>query len=254
MFSSVPENVVICIFNKNKIYTHINDTKKCPVFDCTNNWKSKQKKIINNTNECIESCEISSEYIYEYNGKCYENCLYGFLYDENDNKMNKCKCELEKCLLCPNVALKNDLCLKCNIDFYPKENDILNLGEYINCYKEPEGYYLDNNLYKKCYNSCKTCNISKNNQFHNCIECYDNYIFKIKNNNYFNCYENCTYYHYFDDDYNYHCTLNSFCPSEYPILNKDKMECIKIDIQNLKYLINKKNATKIISKKEEIKY
>ena len=158
MFSSVPENVVICIFNKNKIYTHINDTKKCPVFDCTNNWKSKQKKIINNTNECIESCEISSEYIYEYNGKCYENCLYGFLYDENDNKMNKCKCELEKCLLCPNVALKNDLCLKCNIDFYPKENDILNLGEYINCYKEPEGYYLDNNLYKKCYNSCKTFN------------------------------------------------------------------------------------------------
>ena len=254
MFSSVPENVVICIINENKIFTQINSTKKCPVFVCTNNWKSKQKKIINNTNECIESCDISLEYIYEYNGKCYENCLNGFLYDDNNNKMNKCKCELEKCLLCPNVALKNDLCIKCNTDFYPKENDILNLGEYINCYKEPEGYYLDNNIYKECYNSCKTCNISGNNKFHNCIECKENYTFTLNNKNFFNCYENCTYYHYFDDEYNYHCTSDLLCPNEYPIVNEEKMECIKIDIHNIKYLINKKNDTKIMTKNEEIEY
>ena len=29
----------------------------------------------------------------------------------------------------------------------------LNLGEYIKCYKYSEGYYLDNNLYKKYHNS-----------------------------------------------------------------------------------------------------
>ena len=41
----------------------------------------------------------------------------------------------------------------CNDNFYKIENDPFNIGEYINCYKEPKGYYLDKNelLYKKCY-------------------------------------------------------------------------------------------------------
>ena len=60
----------------------------------------------------------------------------------------------------PPVALEKNLCSKCNINYYPKENDPLNIGEYINCYKNPDGYYLDMNdsLYKKCYSSCATNN------------------------------------------------------------------------------------------------
>ena len=80
----------------------------------------------------------SAENIYEYNGKCYKYCLKGFLYDENNNQMNICKCELDKCLKCPNAALNNELCTKCNDNYYPKENDPENKGEYINCYKEIE--------------------------------------------------------------------------------------------------------------------
>ena len=184
MFYNVPNNIVICInesITQSKILSQIRNIT-CYTIDCTNDWKSKQKKIINNTNQCIESCDNSSQYKYEYNGNCYKNCSNGFLNNEN-NKMNKCKCELEKCLLCPTVSLKKGLCTKCNINYYPKENDPSNLGEYINCYKEPEGYYLDNNLYKQCHYSCKICNKSGNNKIHNCIECYDNYPFKIKYNN-----------------------------------------------------------------------
>ena len=195
MFLNILENVVICInenITKEKIFPQI-ESKHCYTIDCSNTWKEKQKKIINNTNECIESCDKSIQYKYEYNGKCYENCSNGYIYDENNIILNKCKCELDKCLLCPNVALNKNLCTQCNINYYPKENDPFSIGDYINCYnKSEEGYYLDKDIYKKCYLSCKKCNIGGNNLTHNCIECKDNFIFEIKTNNYFNCYENYT--------------------------------------------------------------
>ena len=157
MFQNVSQNIVICInenITQKKILPQIKNIT-CYTIDCTDNWKSKQKKIINKTNQCIESCDNNSQYPYEYNGKCYDNCSTGFLYDNNKNKINKCKCELVQCLICPNVALNKELCTECNNNYYPKENDSLNLGEYINCYKELEGYYLDNKIYKKCYKHAK---------------------------------------------------------------------------------------------------
>ena len=66
--------------------------KTCYAISCSDDWKSKQKKIINNSNECIDSCEKSNQYIFEYNGRCYENCPNGYLFDDN-NQLNKCKCE-----------------------------------------------------------------------------------------------------------------------------------------------------------------
>ena len=99
MFTGVPENVVICInenITQEKILPQI-ISKNCSVIDCSDDWKSKQKKIISNTNECIESCDNS----YEYNGKCVESCPKGLLYDDNNNTLNTCKCELDKCLISP---------------------------------------------------------------------------------------------------------------------------------------------------------
>ena len=256
IFSNVQGNIVICA-NENTtkyiIFEEIYDIK-CHVIDCSNDWEIKQKKIINNTNECIDSCDNSTQYKYEYNGKCYENCSNGFLYDNYSNIINKCKCELDKCLICPNFALYKNLCKKCNINYYPKENDPTNIGEYINCYKQPEeGYYLDNSfgLFRKCYQTCKTCNISGNNLSHNCLECNDNFSYRIENNNYFNCYENCSYYYYFDKENNFHCTLNSSCPEEYPKLIENNNECIKYDIED-KIKILKRNDTD--NSNEEIEY
>ena len=204
IFFSIPENSVICInenITKQKNFPQIIPIA-CHVIDCSNNWKSKQKKIIKNNNECIESCDKSLQYKYEYSGKCVENCVNGLLYDDNNNALNICKCEFDKCLIYPPIALNKNLCTKCNVNYYPKENDPLNIGEYINCYNKPEGYYLDKNLYKMCYNTCKACNIKGNDLIHNCIKCNENFLFGIKINNYFNCYENCSYYHYFDKNEN----------------------------------------------------
>ena len=58
MFEGVPINVVICI-NENNIENLIQELSNldCRVFDCSDNWKSNQLKIINNTKECIISCD-----------------------------------------------------------------------------------------------------------------------------------------------------------------------------------------------------
>ena len=251
MFHQVPENVVICINNN-----IINYSKKlCLNIDCTDDWKSKQKKLIYNTNQCIDSCDNSFQYPYEYNGKCYENCEKGFFYDENDNKTKKCKCELEECLSCPKAALKKKLCTKCNINYYPKENDPLNQGEYIKCYKDIERYYLDKNIYKQCFYTCKTCNTSGSNINHNCIECNNNYPIGKKQNNYLNCYENNNTYPLFDGEINYLSSTNSFSLNELSNyeLNNSTNESIINDIQNkIDDLINEINYTENNSKKNEI--
>ena len=129
-------------------------------------------------------------------------------------------------LYCSNNPLKNNnLCIKCNQDYYEKENENT-ANEYKKCYKDPIGYYLDKNvsLYKKCYNSCKTCEISGDNINHNCLECSNEYPLEFKiNNNYSNCFQNCNYYYYFEEYNNFHCTPDDVCPKKFPIL--DGREC-----------------------------
>ena len=140
---------------------------------------------------------------------------------------------MNECLKCSTVAKNFNLCNKCNEkeSYYPKENDPLNIGDYFKCYQKPEGYYLDikDHLYKKCYERCLTCDIKGDELIHNCMKCNSNYSFQIllKNSNYSNCYENCSYFHFFDENNKYHCTNDSSCPGEYPKLIKDELECVK---------------------------
>ena len=257
IFLNVPENVVICINesnNKNIIFPQISN-KNCSTLDCSNNWKLKQKKIINNTNECIESCNISNKYKYEYNGNCVENCPNGILNDDNNKILNKCKCELDKCSICSNVSLSRRLCTKCNLNYYPKEKDPSSIGEYINCYnQQEEGYYLDyeKEYYRKCYHTCKKCDKEGDNLNHNCIQCHDDLPFIIRKNDHLNCYENCSYYYFFDNENNFHCTVNFSCPKEYSFLLDNKMECIKYDIKTIiDNLLNyERNETENIMEKE----
>ena len=151
-----------------------------------NNWKLKQKKLFEGSNECINKC--SDKYLYEYNGKYVSQLPNGYFND--DNNVIKCKCQLEKCFACPTLALNKQLCTKCNVNYYKMENDPLNLGNYFNCYNEaPNGYYFDkiDKLYKKCYYTCETCKIKGDNEFHNCLKCKTKFNFEINTNNYINC-------------------------------------------------------------------
>ena len=72
------KNVVLCIktTTDNNIINNLKNKYECLVIDCSEDWKSKQKKIINNNGqiECVDSCTNSPQYKYEYNGYCYESC------------------------------------------------------------------------------------------------------------------------------------------------------------------------------------
>ena len=183
--------------------------------------ENKTKKIVNKTGICIDNNNIDILYKYEYEGIYYENCLNGNLI--NNSTIKNCSCNEEECLSCPNIPLKEYLCTECNNDYYEIENDN-NYNNYKKYYKDPLGYYLDGNIFKKCFYTCKECKINGNNITHNCIKCNDNYSYEIKMNNYSNCYINCSYYHYFDNNHSY-CTLNSSCPEKYPKLIDG--ECVK---------------------------
>ena len=73
-------------------------------------------------------------------------------------------------------------------------------------------------IYKKCYYSCKKCDIGGDNSYHNCLKCNAEVSFEVKRNDYINCYPNCSDYYYFDNGDNFYCTLDKSCPDEYSFL------------------------------------
>ena len=193
IFDNVPDNIVLCINDNINIILDEIKKIKCYSLNCSDNWQLAQKKLAEENGNCMESCLNK----YEYNGKCYGNCLNG---DYLKNSISKCKCELIKCFTCSNVSLSKELCTKCNDNFYPMEDDPLNLGGYFNCYDNIENYYLDrvNKLFKKCFYTCQICEISGSILNHNCLKCNSKFSIAINNNNYFNCYNLTNYGDYFD--------------------------------------------------------
>ena len=117
--------------------------------------EKKEKKILSVNGSCIDKCSLDPIYKYEYDNKCYNQCEYGYFIDQKDSSSLKCKCRLNECLIYNEISLNISLCISCNNNdgFYEKENDPLNMGDYIKCYNEtPEGYYLDKKdlIYKNC--------------------------------------------------------------------------------------------------------
>ena len=198
-----------------------NNNYKCE--DCLP--ECKECEGANNDN-CI-SCSSPDKFLKF--GKCVNSseCLRGF-YLNNITNQKTCKCDLENCYKCSLESLNKNLCISCESDYYPIYNDKYDIYyPFLNCSRSPEGYYLDKSVYKLCYPSCKTCNISGNEIEHNCIECKDGFNFEIKFESYKNCYDNCTFYHYYIEDKRIsYCTKDFECPNQYDKLIDDKRECV----------------------------
>ena len=191
----------------------------CAINDCSNKSLTILESIYNDiitTDECI----LPKYFIEEE-----KTCLNGTYLAEN----NKCENCYEKCFLCSLESINNNLCIECNEGYYPKDNYIFN-NSFIDSFKYPlEGYYLDNTYFhfKKCYLSCKTCDINGNEFYHNCSECNNDYIYQMNSLNYLNCYKNCSFYYYLNKTNNkYYCTPNLKCPELYGKLILFKRECI----------------------------
>ena len=205
---------------KNSLIYCINETKSSTIISQLNNYKNNICKIFNNWN-----FTNLLEYISKGN--------YSIFYQR-----------IEICnIKCNNYSLdsiQNNLCISCNNKkgYYPIINNNSNDNSFIDCYNNPNGFFLDNNIYKPCYSTCKKCNGNGDKKNHYCIECIDNLFFNTyeKDNN---CYEKCNNYYYFDSDGKYHCTNNYNCPEEQNklIINKNKCidNCTKDDIYQYEY-------------------
>jgi len=65
IFGNVSENIVICVnenIAKKDIFSNVVNNS-CSNLVFSNDWKLKQKKIIENSNQCIDSCDNNSDYI-----------------------------------------------------------------------------------------------------------------------------------------------------------------------------------------------
>ena len=123
------------------------------------------------------------------------------------------------------------MCISCNKEqgYYRKIDDRIYEHSFIDCYKNPEGYYLSNELiYEKCYSSCKFCISDGNENDNKCLECLEHYTFKNDFPDKKNCYPECQYNYYYDkeDNNKYKCTITDKCPSNYIKFIEGKKRCI----------------------------
>ena len=128
--------------------------------------ENKAKKKVNKKGKCILN---NNDIIYkcEYKGIYYENSINENLI--NNTIIKNCNCNTVMYLYYPNIPLKEDLCIECNKYYDEIESD--NYSEsYKKCYKDPLGYYLDKNIYKKCFNTCKKFEINGNNITYNSLK------------------------------------------------------------------------------------
>ena len=125
------------------------------------------------------NCEICKENKYYELGNCRDECIHGNYTD--DNLVLKCKCTSDiKCKECT----EQGLCKSCNNDegYYPKIEEERNSEGIINCYLNPSGYFLTTidgeKYYKKCYETCSSCEELGDETNNKCTACILNYDFK----------------------------------------------------------------------------
>ena len=127
MFGSDPINMAICINNNNtKIFGSLSKLK-CPIIDCSNDWKIHQKKVVYETQICVDNCSETENNTYEYENICYETCPIGTY----PHKNFKCELTPETDLI---LSTTDDINIKSsNLDgtYFDniKNNSIMNYNE-----------------------------------------------------------------------------------------------------------------------------
>jgi len=174
------DNCIICNNYKN-YFAKSDEINKCISHDKSpdgyffNNSTKIHEKCDESCKTCIENskkclfCNIDKKYLYKLEDKintCSMNCPIGY---NNIADKGVCKNCSKNCKTC---ELHIDNCKTCESGLYLIESGIKNST----CSNKTEGFYLDkeNNIYRKCDKSCKTCNDNSNN----CLICNIEYLKK----------------------------------------------------------------------------
>ena len=167
---------------------------KCTIYStskkqCIDNYY----KVSNLPSECWELNYIKDKnYFFNEEEQIFDLC---------DSSCFGCEKNKTNCINCQSNYYKIDKYSHINSQCYN------NLSEY---------YYLENNVYSLCYESCLTC-FSKGNKIDNkCIKCKEGYEKDFFNNN--NCNKKCNNYWIYDDNNIFICLNELKCPFNKPLL------------------------------------
>ena len=206
-FENVPEGYYI-INNKNKI-----------IDECYKNCKTCNKKGYDDNNNCL-TCKDG--YFYE-NGNCVDKLEYSsFISDANNEEISSLKI---KCKKYSDESLQNGLCITCNDEegYYPKYSERLN--DFINCYQNLKRYYLMEDYFFPCYETCDECLTEGNENEHKCTVCKEGYQFKEMDFT-GSCYQICEHFYYINESNKIQCTDLSQCPVFKSKLVEEKKKCV----------------------------
>ena len=145
MFDDVPDNIVYCINDETKVPNIMSELskKKYAINDCSNNWKSNKKKLIEENGIYVDECYYNNSYYYEYKYICYRSCPNGTK-QLNDNDylcIIDCPLELpfqenEECIdKCKALDFFNEICIINNDNIKAKETIINIIRDEINTLK-----------------------------------------------------------------------------------------------------------------------
>ena len=145
IFDGVPDNIIYCINDEEKVPNIMNELnkKKFAINDCSYNWKSNRKKVIEENGIFVDECYYNNTFYYEYKYICYRNCPNGTkLLNDNDYLcLIDCPEELpfqenEECIEnCKAIDFFNGKCIINNENIKAKETIIKTIIDEINTLK-----------------------------------------------------------------------------------------------------------------------
>ena len=157
--------------------------------------------LVNKKNNCYKQCDSYNLYYTIDKTSCQDTVPDGF-YCNDETAKTIAQCD-PKCSKCDKESHDDDKCISCNNGngYYPKYGEKNNL--YKECYYKDtklEGLYLnlENNDFEQCFNLCKYCSESGNQNNHNCEECISGYNFNSFFSDKNNCFIICEFYYNID--------------------------------------------------------
>jgi hypothetical protein len=99
-----------------------------------------------------------------------DGTVEGFYYNSSSNKFEKCYNSCFECSAAGDSAVNN--CTRCKDGFFPLEDNNTQCNPSTMAI---DFYIFDTNIFAKCYESCKTCNLGGTVTDHKCITCADDF-------------------------------------------------------------------------------
>ena len=210
-FNNCPKNLVVC--TENAALKNIIESHDCNTVNCLDNWYDYRKKINIENGQCVDNC-ILINYKYEYNYKCYLNCLSGTY--NNNYKCEDCHPDCKECN--GPYTLDNTHCISCS-----SPDKVLKFGNCVNkneCLRDIYYNETTKQVICKCdLEQCFTCSFDSFRQ-NLCIQCETSNgyypIFDDKYNPYLNCSKSPEGYYLDNKDYAYKLCFSSCKNCEKP--------------------------------------